>query len=245
MSARAGVGAGAGMLGRPREAGDIDRLYVWELPVRLTHWIITLTVFALAFTGYYIGSPFIAVPGEARFAFVMGTMKAIHFYAAILFTLAVLSRIVWMFVGNEYARWDQFVPLSAARRRMLWTTFTYYTFLRRNPPSVAGHNSLAGIMYSVVFLIYLAMIATGLAIYSTSAGLDSPMRGFDFLVPLFGGLQTARWIHHVGMWLLLGFFVHHVASAVLMSVVERKGTVESIFSGVKFITHGERDGDET
>jgi Ni,Fe-hydrogenase I cytochrome b subunit len=47
------------------------------------------------------------------------------------------------------------------------------------------------------------------------------------------------------MWLLLGFFVHHVASAVLMSVVERKGTVESIFSGVKFITHGERDGDET
>ena len=137
---RADVNVGAGMPGRPREAGDIDRLYVWELPVRLTHWIITLAVFALAFTGYYIGRPFIIVPGEARFAFVMGTMKAIHFYAAIFFTLAVLARVVWMFVGNEYARWDQFVPLSRTRRRMLWTTFAYYIFLRRNPPSVAGHN---------------------------------------------------------------------------------------------------------
>ena len=239
------MSAGAGMLGRPREAGDIDRLYVWELPVRLTHWLIALSLLVLAVTGYYIGRPFITVPGEARFAFVMGTVKAIHFYAAIVFTLSVLSRIVWMFTGNEYARWDQFFPLSAVRRRMLWETFSYYVFLRRNPPSVAGHNSLAGIMYSVVFLLYLAMIATGLAIYSVSAGLDSPMRAFDFLVPVFGGLQTARWIHHVGMWLLLGFLVHHIASAVLMSVVERKGTVESIFSGVKFITHGERDGDAT
>ena len=53
--------------------------------------------------------------------------------------------------------------------------------------------------------------------------------------PLFGGLQTARWIHHVVMWLLLGFAVHHVYSAVLMSTVEANATIESIFSGYKFV----------
>jgi Ni/Fe-hydrogenase 1 B-type cytochrome subunit len=234
------MSAGAGALARPREAGDLDRVYVWELPVRLTHWAIALSIFVLAFTGYYIGRPFIAVPGEARFAFVMGTVKAIHFYAAIVFTVAMLSRIVWMFVGNEYARWDQLLPVSAARWRVMWGTFRYYVFLRRDPPAVTGHNPLAGVLYTLVFLINLAMIVTGLALYSTSASLDSPLRAFGFLVPLIGGLQTARWIHHVGMWLLLGFFVHHIASALLWSIIERTGTMESIFSGVKFITHRHR-----
>jgi Ni/Fe-hydrogenase 1 B-type cytochrome subunit len=37
------------------------------------------------------------------------------------------------------------------------------------------------------------------------------------------------------MWLLLGFAVHHVYSAVLMSTVEANATMESIFSGYKFV----------
>jgi Ni/Fe-hydrogenase 1 B-type cytochrome subunit len=37
------------------------------------------------------------------------------------------------------------------------------------------------------------------------------------------------------MWLLLGFAVHHVYSSVLMSTVEANATVESIFSGYKFV----------
>jgi Ni/Fe-hydrogenase 1 B-type cytochrome subunit len=37
------------------------------------------------------------------------------------------------------------------------------------------------------------------------------------------------------MWLLLGFAVHHVYSSVLMSTVEANATVESIFSGNKFV----------
>ena len=34
----------------------------------------------------------------------------------------------------------------------------------------------------------------------------------------------ARWIHHVVMWLLLGFTVHHVYSAVLVAIIEKNGT---------------------
>jgi len=37
------------------------------------------------------------------------------------------------------------------------------------------------------------------------------------------------------MWLLIGFFVHHLYSAWLMSEIERNGTLESIFSGYKFV----------
>jgi Ni/Fe-hydrogenase 1 B-type cytochrome subunit len=38
------------------------------------------------------------------------------------------------------------------------------------------------------------------------------------------------------MWLLLGFAVHHVYSSLLMSQVEQNATVESIFSGYKFVS---------
>jgi Ni/Fe-hydrogenase 1 B-type cytochrome subunit len=86
-----------------------------------------------------------------------------------------------------------------------------------------------------VFLLYFVMITTGLALYNVNAPVGSPFRVFHFLLPLWGGAQTARWVHHVGMWLILGFVVHHIYSAVLMSQVEARGTVESMASGYKFV----------
>ena len=86
-----------------------------------------------------------------------------------------------------------------------------------------------------MFLLYFTAIATGLALYSVNAAVHSPGHAFSFLLPLFGGAQTARWIHHVTMWLLWGFAVHHVYSAILMSQVEANATIESIFSGYKFV----------
>jgi Ni/Fe-hydrogenase 1 B-type cytochrome subunit len=43
-----------------------DRVYVWELPVRAFHWVHVASVAVLAFTGYYIGNPFIVVPRPPR-----------------------------------------------------------------------------------------------------------------------------------------------------------------------------------
>jgi Ni/Fe-hydrogenase 1 B-type cytochrome subunit len=71
--------------------------------------------------------------------------------------------------------------------------------------------------------------------YAPSAEVGSPLRLFASLAPLFGGFQVARWIHHVVMWLLLGFTVHHVYSAVLMASIEKDGTMDSIFVGYKWV----------
>ncbi len=214
---------------------DLVRVYVWQAPVRLTHWLIVLSIAVLSFTGIYIGRPFLIVPGEARFHFVMGTMKIVHFYAAIVFTLSVLARIAWMFLGNPYARWKTFIPVTRRRLRGLVRTFEFYVFALRKPPGFIAHNPLAGLAYVGVFFLYLVMIATGLGLYSLDAGVSSPFRFFSFLAAAFGGAQSARWIHHVSMWLLLGFTVHHVYSGILMSQVEQNATIESIFSGYKFI----------
>ena len=221
---------------------ELIRVHVWEWPVRLAHWLVVLSLGVLAFTGIYMGHPFLVSPGPSEQRFVMGTVKVVHFYAAIVFTLSVLARLLWMFLGNEYASWKEFIPLRRQRRRGLRSTLRFYLFLRRDPPTFIGHNPLAGATYTLVFLLYLVMITTGFALYSVSAPLGSHMRVFHILLPFFGGAQGARWIHHVGMWLLIGFAVHHVYSAVMMALVERKGTLESIFSGYKFFTRDDLGG---
>lgn len=217
-------------------AEELVRTYVWEIPVRLTHWLIALSLVVLAVTGFYIGRPFITVTGPAGENLVMGWMRFIHFLAAIVFTLSVASRVIWMFVGNRYGRWSELIPTTRERWRGLVSTFRFYVFTRNRPPEYAGHNPLAGLTYSVVFLLYLLMIGTGFALYSVGAHFDSPTRIFSFLTPLFGGLQTARWLHHIGMWLLIGFAVHHVYSALLVDHLEKNATLGSIFSGWKWVS---------
>lgn len=218
----------------PDRPPELMPYYVWDLVVRVSHWAIVLSIFVLSVTGFYIGKPFVIVPGEAGGHFVMGTMRAIHLYAGIVFALAVLARIAWMFTGGFYARWHQLLPVHRRRLRDLWPTFLFYVFVRRRPPRVVGHNPLAGAAYLAVFGLYLAAIATGLGLW---AALDSTswIGGFAFVSHWLGGLQTTRWLHHVVMWLLLGFMVHHIASGVLMARVEKNATMDSIFSGYKFV----------
>jgi Ni/Fe-hydrogenase 1 B-type cytochrome subunit len=211
----------------------LERIYVWEWPVRLSHWLIGGSMVVLATTGIYIGNPFLQVSGQATWHFAMGTIKSIHFVAAMLFAVSVLARILWMFTGNVYARWHQFLPVTARRIRGIWQTFAFYTFLRRDSPAHVGHNPLAGATYTIVFCLYTLMIVTGLALASASAHIGSMLHAFGFLIPWLGGLQLARFLHHIGMWLLVGFVAHHVWSAVLVDLVEKSGEIDSIFSGYK------------
>lgn len=220
----------------PSTITDIERVYIWELPVRLTHWLIFFSIIVLAATGYYIGNPFISVADPARDHFVMGIARAVHLYAAIVFALSVLVRIYWMFAGNAYARVTQILPLSRERFRSFWEAAMFYSFMRREPEECAGHNAAAGLSYAMIFAVYLVMIATGLALYTVDASSSSPFQVFSFLIPLLDGLQIARLIHHIGMWIVMMFAVIHIYFVLLASVAERIGTFDSIVSGYKFLS---------
>jgi Ni/Fe-hydrogenase 1 B-type cytochrome subunit len=190
----------------------------------------------LAVTGIYIGDPYLipgAPPGEQ---FVMATMKTVHFYSAIIFTLAVVVRMLWWFAGTYYSSWREMVPLNARRRRDLIRMFKFYTFIDRSPPLNVGHNPLAGAAYLLVFGLYVLLILTGFALYSISA--TGYMEMWGFLLPIFGGAQMARWIHHLAMWFLLGFFAHHIWSVILMARVEGYGFIDSLISGYKYLPFG-------
>ncbi|MGB5503576.1 MAG: Ni/Fe-hydrogenase, b-type cytochrome subunit [Polyangiales bacterium] len=238
------VKGGAPSMVSPAITNDepLERIYVWDLLVRVSHWVIMVSVFILAITGIYIGKPYLipAQPGGEHF--VMATVKVVHFYTAIIFALAVAARIAWMFVGSYYARWHQFVPVGKRRRGDVFRMLKFYSFLSKEPPLNVGHNPLAGMTYLLVFAIYITLILTGLALYSVSA--TGYMEFWEFLLPILGGPQTARWIHHIAMWFLLGFVAHHIWSAMLVSRVEGMGLMDSLFSGYKWLPKSWRNRDD-
>ena len=58
-------------------------VYVYELPVRLWHWVTAPCILILAATGYLIGNPaWPLIAGEPFHHFIMGDIRLIHFTAA-------------------------------------------------------------------------------------------------------------------------------------------------------------------
>ncbi len=206
-----------------------DPVYVWEIPVRLSHWVNVLCILTLSVTGFYVGNP---VAGGT--ISLMAWMRAIHRVAAYVFIASLLLRTYWAFAGNEWASWRSLVPyLTATGRRGMGQTLAFYLFLRRRPPFELGHNPLAGWAYAFVVLLMFVQALTGLALQAIGThAWRATLFGWVFLVM---GAQWVRLTHHMIMWLLLGFAVHHVYSAVLMDAEERTGILTSIFTGFKFV----------
>ena len=209
------------------------RAYIWEAPVRFFHWAHVASIGVLAITGFYIGNPFITVPGETAQTYLMGWVRAVHFVSAFVFTLGFLVRVYWFFAGNRYASWRDWIPASRDRWAFFWKQFKYYTFLRRERPEYAGHNPVAGLSYAALGLMVIVQALTGFALYAEPTTGGFWRVAFGWLLALFGN-QTLRLVHHALMWLFAAFFVVHLYMAVLADVEERNGALTSIISGVKF-----------
>lgn len=216
------------------------RVYVWELPVRVSHWFIFLPVVVLSFTGYYMHNPFIV--GKGSTAFMMGTVRFIHLVAGFVFISAFLLRLYWFFVGNSWSNWRAFVPLHRRQWRGMGGMVAYYSFLRKDLLHHVGHNALAAVTYLVMFVLMFLEILTGLALYSqvrASAVLNAVIGWLPRLIDI----QTLRLMHFCIMFSFFIFVIHHVYSAVLVSWEERNGLIESIFTGYKFVPSDELEED--
>lgn len=213
-----------------------ERVYVWEVPVRLTHWVNVASIVVLSFTGYYIANPYIAVsPREPYAGYFMGIMRYVHFVTAFVFVASLALRTYWAFFGNEWASWRGLFPfLTAEGRRNAREALRYYFFRRRDPPEVAGHNALAGTTYMIIVILYFLQVFTGFALYGQlhPVGIWSSLTNWSLL---FFSTQTMRVIHHLIMYLLIAFAIHHVYSAWLVDMEEGNGLMSSIFSGFKFL----------
>ncbi|MGC1650375.1 MAG: Ni/Fe-hydrogenase, b-type cytochrome subunit [Candidatus Sulfotelmatobacter sp.] len=216
------------------------RTYVWELPVRVSHWFIVLSIAVLSFTGYYMHNPFIVATSSTQF--LMLRMRFIHEVTAAVFISAFILRMYWFFVGNDWSNWKSFWPIKKRQWRGMGEMVAYYSFLRKNVVHYVGHNALAAVTYLLMFTFMLIEIATGLTLYTYLRG--PWLLGWLFRwIPGVIDIQYLRLMHFCIMFTFFAFVIHHVYSAVLVSWEERNGLIESIFTGYKFVPRHELEED--
>lgn len=231
---------GWGEAHRPEPGFPTVRVYVWELPVRISHWFIFLPIVVLSFTGYYIHNPFIVAKSSTTF--LMATMRFIHEIAAFVFLSAFLLRLYWFFMGNNWSNWRAFVPIHRRQWRGMGGMVAYYSFLRKDLAHHVGHNALAAMTYLLMFTFMLIEIITGLTLYTQVRGKWALGWLFGW-IPRVIDIQHIRLLHFCIMFAFFAFVIHHVYSAVLVSWEERNGLIESIFTGYKFIPKAELEED--
>jgi len=213
-------------------------IYVWEVPVRVTHWLIVTSIVVLAATGLYIHSPYLVPSKPVEASSMMATVRYWHEIFAIIFSLSVAVRFYWGFVGNSFASWRAIIPHNRAQFYWGREMFKYYIFLRKEPVPVTGHNFLAGAAYTIISTLMVFQIMTGLLLMAWVIG-TGPIAVLLPLVNSFpGGVQGVRLLHYVLTFIFVAFAIHHVYSAILVDTEEHGGVLSSIFSGFKNIKPG-------
>jgi len=134
-----------------------DRLFVWDLPLRLFHWGLAVAVIV------------------GVISVNMGRMD-IHERAGLTVLALVAFRLIWGFAGGHHARFVNFVRPPRAVLRWL-----------RAPrdagvPRAAGHSPLAALSVLALLGIVLFMASTGL--FSTDGILfDGPLAHMSPVAP--------------------------------------------------------------
>lgn len=114
---------------------DEQQRLVWDLPVRLTHWLITLAV-AGCFATHYAGVEWFAWHRRSGYAVLV----------------LVVFRVLWGFVGTRHARFATFLrgPRAIA------------AYVRGRETAGAGHNPLGALGVVALLAVLLAQGGTGL-----------------------------------------------------------------------------------
>jgi Ni/Fe-hydrogenase 1 B-type cytochrome subunit len=211
------------------------RVYVWEFPVRLYHWVNALCVVVLCVTGYLIGRPLaITYSSEAYQQYWFGTVRFLHFVTAFVFFFNFLVRLYWGFVGNQYAKWSNFIPHHRTQWREMIEVMKVDVLQTRVQGLITlGHNALAGLIYFLSFLAFLFQSLTGFALYSSMSQARLP-RLFAWITPLMGGDFAVRQWHHIFMWFFIWFTLVHVYLVFYHDYIEGRGTTSSMVGGWKF-----------
>lgn len=122
------------------------QVLVWDLPVRVFHWLMVLS-----FAGAYLTAD------SERFRLLHVTLG---------YTMAGLVgfRLIWGVIGTRYARFSSFVRGPRAVARYLGT------LLRGQPEHHAGHNPAGALAIVAMLALALAIGASGWALYSDIGG---------------------------------------------------------------------------
>ncbi len=186
----------------------MQKRLVWDLPVRLFHWLLALSLVLQWLT-----------------AEVLENAMDLHFYLGYFTIGLIIFRIIWGFIGPKYARFDSFLAGPKAM-------FTYLNSLKSSsytPP--VGHNPVGGLMLPVVLVLVAIQGITGLF---TS---DDIVHSGPYYHTASEGLQEVlQWLHHQIFHILWIFIAIHICVIFWYKFALKHDLIKPMFHGKKAVS---------
>ena len=179
---------------------------VWDVAVRIFHWLLVLLIVASWATG------------QAK-----GNWMTWHMYSGYAILTLILFRIAWGFVGSTHARFSSFI-YGPSR------VFDY-VFGRRprlKSATYLGHNALGGWMVLALLVCLLVQAGTGL-FANDDIVTDGPL--VKWISKDLSDRMTG--LHHVGFNVLLVLAALHIGGALFYLLVKRDNLIVPMFTGTK------------
>jgi thiosulfate reductase cytochrome b subunit len=189
-----------------------DRIAIAEAPVhplwvRITHWINVLAMIMMIGSGWqiYDASPLFqfTFPRDITIGEWLGGALLWHFAAM---WLLVVNGVVYITLGIATGRF---------RRKLFPIRIS--EVLSDLLAALRGKLSHADIsVYNAVQkLLYLGVILAGVVIVFSGLSIWKPVQ-YQWLTALFGGYDTARYVHFFAMSSIVAFLIVHIVLAILV-----------------------------
>jgi cytochrome b len=190
--------------------GQDRTVSVWDLPVRLFHWIL-VGLIATSWITAEIG----------------GNAMAIHQWSGFGILTLVLFRLLWGFFGGGYARFSSFVRSPAK-------ALAYARALAGGrPPFFPGHNPLGGWMVLTLLASLLLQAGTGLF-----ANDDIMTEGPLARHVSSAASDLLSKVHEINFKVLLTLAGLHIAAALFYLLAKRDNLILPMIHGRKRLPAG-------
>ena len=189
------------------EPAATTRIRVWDIPVRLFHWLLVLLVITLFVTGK-LGGNWLEWHRRAGFG-VLGL---------------VTFRILWGFAGSHHARFVNFVRGPSAVRAYARSV------MHKHAPHTVGHSPLGAL--SVVTMLGLLLLQAVLGLFSND---DIMLEGpYASMVSKALSDQLTS-LHKLNSNLILILIGLHIAAIAFYFFYRKENLVKPMISGDKFL----------
>ena len=178
------------------------------IAVRLMHWVNAVAMIVMILSGWGIYDDSVIIGGLHFSAFWrLGSWAAesLQWHFAGMWLLAV-NGLIYVLYGLFTGRFRRkLLPIPPSE---VIQTVRDTLHFRIAHDDLTHYNAVQKLLYIFVILAGISQVVTGVAIWK-------PVQ-FSWLVALFGGFQGARLVHFLGMAVIVGFLLVHVALALLV-----------------------------
>jgi cytochrome b len=190
-----------------KDVFSMKKHLVWDIPVRLFHWLLVLCLF-----------------GQWLTAEVLEDAMDIHFYIG-YFTLGlIIFRLIWGFFGTKYARFNSFIASPK----------TVLSYLKNMPTKQhtfsIGHNSLGGLILPAVIILVGLQAISGL--FTTD---DIVYTGPYYASADSNLQQYMQWLHHNIFDLLLVIIGIHLIAIGWYLIFLKHNLILPMLDGKKMV----------